>query len=101
MSVQMEASGTCRVAVGEPVVVRLPENPGTGYQWTVTSAEGLEVGSDEYEAPDSAAPGAGGHRVITVAASRAGTAHLHVERRRVWEPAAVETCDIEVVVDGP
>jgi len=98
MTVLIEAAGRYEAAVGETVVLRLAENPGTGYRWEVTAADGLELVADAFEPPASAAPGAEGHRSFTVFADRPGTAHLHVERRRAWEPAAVETCEVEVQV---
>ena len=36
--------------------------------------------------------------MITVRATAAGEHHLHVQRRRAWEPAAAET--VEVVVNA-
>jgi len=36
---------TVAVTAGSVLTVRLPENPGTGYRWTMDTAAGLEAGS--------------------------------------------------------
>jgi inhibitor of cysteine peptidase len=56
------------VAPGQQVVVRLAENPTTGYRWEPPA--GIEVVSDEFLPAGSTAMGAGGERVFTLAASR-------------------------------
>ena len=49
------------IPVGERVLVRLSENPTTGYTWNATASKGLAVISDIYTAPDSALMGAAGY----------------------------------------
>ncbi|KQX64377.1 hypothetical protein ASD06_09325 [Angustibacter sp. Root456] len=81
------------------MVISLEETPTTGYQWEVADApQGVEVDDTRFEPPKSQAPGAAGRRVITVRATAVGEHHLHVQRRRAWEPAAAET--LEVVVNA-
>lgn len=46
MTVLRESAGRCQADVGEPVVLRLGENPGTGYRWEVTASDGLELVGD-------------------------------------------------------
>ncbi len=62
-------------AVGDSLVIALPENGTTGYQWTVSaSGDAVVVDTDEFRPPESAAPGAAGHRLVTLRATRAGNA---------------------------
>jgi predicted secreted protein len=99
MSIQVQAPGACDADVGEPVIINLDETPTTGYQWEVVDAPaGVTVEETRFEPPTSQAPGAAGRRTITVRATAPGQHHLHVQRRRAWEPAAAET--VEVVVNA-
>lgn len=75
------------VAAGQHVVVRLPENPTTGYRWT--SPAGVEVVADEYRSPGSTAVGAAGERVFTLGAVST-TGELRFELKRPWGGGAPE-----------
>jgi predicted secreted protein len=101
MSAEIHGAGTARASVGEHVVVRLDEVGTTGYQWQPAAVpDGLELVSSEFQPPTSAAPGAGGQRIITLRATKSGEHHLTVERRRAWEPAAAETAEVVVTVSA-
>lgn len=86
-------------SVGDVLVLALPENGATGYQWHV-EPHGAEVvvESDELAPPDSAAPGASGQRVITLRAARAGTARVDVRLQRAWESTAAEQRELLITV---
>ena len=58
---EADAGRAVEVAPGTAVRLRLPENPTTGYRWVMTMmpASCLEIGSDSFERPADAAPGAG------------------------------------------
>jgi inhibitor of cysteine peptidase len=71
--------------VGQTVSLALPETPGTGYRWRLTSA--LKVVSDEFH-PSDTAPGAGGERVFVVEVSDPGRHELRAELARPWETTA-------------
>jgi predicted secreted protein len=62
--------------VGETVSLALPETPGTGYRWHLTSP--LEVASDEFH-PSDTTSGAAGERVFVVEVSQAGRHELRAE----------------------
>ena len=70
--------------VGDTVSLALPETPGTGYRWRLTSP--LTVVSDEFQ-PSGATPGAGGERVFVVEVGSAGRHELLAELVRPWESA--------------
>lgn len=99
MAVQVHGPGSCEAAVGEQVEVVLDETPTTGYQWEVVGEhEGLTVESSTFEPPSSQAPGAHGRRVVTLRAAEPGAHRLALQRRRAWEPAAAESCEVVVNV---
>ena len=77
-----DTDGDRVVAVGEDIVVALPESPGSGYRWFPD--EGTSPLSDHYEAPS---PGVGGtgRREFRFRAEHPGTLGLRLVRRRAWE----------------
>jgi inhibitor of cysteine peptidase len=82
------------VARNEDVVVRLAENPTTGYRWEVTqSGVGeLRLVDDQFIAgTGGTTPGAGGHRVLRFTAQRPGNIELAAVKRRSWEPVEAST----------
>jgi inhibitor of cysteine peptidase len=90
-----DASSTRTVRVGEELVLRLSENPTTGYAWEIaqTGPGVLRIVSNEYEPGGSrgaaAMPGGGGHRVVRLVAERAGTVRLTAVQRRPWDAPGV------------
>ena len=72
------------VAVGDVVIVRLPENPTTGYRWSVERSAGLAPAGDEFSATSSAV-GGGGERTLRFAARSPGTFRIEASLRREWE----------------
>jgi inhibitor of cysteine peptidase len=78
------AGDTIRIATGGTVVVRLPENPSTGYRWQFEAAVGLTVSGESFS-PDSSAPGAAGERVLRLVGSTPGSFVFTAALRRPWE----------------
>jgi predicted secreted protein len=75
-----------RVSAGDEVVVRLIENPGTGYRWDIEQLpHGVEVVSSELEPTGGGTPGAGGHRVITLRTTEPVDAQVRFLLARSWE----------------
>jgi len=74
------------LAVGEAIEISLPENPGTGYRWSVRSGGdpilGLE--SERFERQGSM-PGRGGVHHWTFTALAAGSATIVLIYTRPWE----------------
>lgn len=83
--------GTTRVmSLGDELVVRLPENPSTGFRWQlVVSGDGeLTIVDDHFEpGGNRLPPGSAGTRVVRYRSTRTGTVQLQAENRRVWEPS--------------
>lgn len=47
------SGGIVTIPVGDRVLVRLSEIPGTGFAWNATASKGLRIVSDTYGVPDS------------------------------------------------
>lgn len=74
-------------APGDALVVRLNENPTTGYRWSLDALEGdvVTLGADEFERSEGAGVGGGGKRILTFSALRPGSADIGLTLRRRWE----------------
>lgn len=98
------ADTAVRLPVGANLVVRLTENPTTGYRWQIAlvNADSAEIVSDDYQ-PDSARKGSGGQRSLTIRALRPGVTGITLNLRRKWEsspPAKSTRILLEVVPVG-
>lgn len=84
--VNEQQSGTAvDVPAGEVLAVRLQENAGTGFRWSVERADGLAV-DDNVARGD--APGAAGLREFRFSAPAPGSHHLQLRHWRDWEGEA-------------
>lgn len=72
---------------GTMIIVELPENPTTGFRWSLRSKVEpvLTPKSDTFERPTESRPGAGGSRRIEFTASAQGTASILLWNWREWE----------------
>jgi inhibitor of cysteine peptidase len=87
--------------LGDGLVLRLHENPTTGFRWVKElSGDGALQPTDDRFEPGGVAPrpGAAGHRIFQFVASRAGTVHIALARKRAWESASAENAHLTVVV---
>ena len=76
------------VRVGDDVMVTLPENPSTGFRWTLSTSgdDVLALESDAYSA-SGVTPGKPGTRAFQLRAAAPGTVEIQLRRRRRWETA--------------
>jgi inhibitor of cysteine peptidase len=74
------------VRVGDRIVLRLPENPTTGYRWSGEIPSFLRLVRDANE--HDSAPGAGGIRALELQAERPGHSEITLSNMRSWEGAA-------------
>jgi predicted secreted protein len=78
-------------AVGDRIVLRLPENGGTGYQWSLRElGRNLEVESNYVQLPPGARPGAAGERIVTLRARSPGHATVVLQLQRPWETTSID-----------
>jgi inhibitor of cysteine peptidase len=84
-----ETSASRTLMRDEEVVVRLSENPTTGYRWQLTQSGTGELGlvDDRFVGgAEGAAPGAAGVRLIRFIARRPGAVKVEAVLRRAWDP---------------
>lgn len=98
--IEVREQGTRVTATpGDRIVIRIPENATTGYQWQVEHvADPLELESSEMTPPAEAAPGAGGERRVVLRARRPGQARVALKLQRTWERKPTERFEFDVTV---
>ncbi len=86
------------VQVGQAIVVRLPENPTTGFEWAVRGMDSatLSLQSTSYSPESAESAGRGGVRTFEIKARAPGRAPLLLELRRPWEPDAEAASSFEL-----
>jgi len=99
---ESDDGGSVALGIGDTLVVRLPENPTTGFRWQVPkSSDGvLNLESTHFDAPEPSRRGAGGERGWTYKATRSGAMTLQMKLLREWqqEDASAKSFTIEVLV---
>jgi inhibitor of cysteine peptidase len=95
---------TIEVPVGESIAIRLPENPTTGYRWTVDSITPRILTADEGRfAPEvDVGVGGGGYREIQVRVTHEGAAEIRLKLGQPWEGenAVADRFEVRFVVRG-
>ena len=83
---EAEVTSPLTVSPGDEIVVRLPENPSTGFRWHVETVPPgmLDAENDEF-AVSAMAPGAAGTRVLSFRARSPGSAQIGLKLFRAWE----------------
>jgi inhibitor of cysteine peptidase len=92
--------GRVHVKVGDEVLVRLPENPSTGYRWELDPPQGsLELADDAYVRSRDGAVGSGGERHFTLRAKRIGQAEIQLRLARSWEQHAIKQGSVAITIE--
>ena len=97
---EADSGQTVTMAVGDALQIMLPENPTTGYVWSVvTNDEAVLASSGEpsYKV-DSDAIGAGGVKTLMFRAAAPGTSVLRMVNARVQETAVEPSRVFELTV---
>ena len=77
---------TVDVHVGDTVVLRLPENPTTGYRWSFDDLDTAAVSVQEGEhVHSSEAVGSGGEMTWRLTPASAGTTQIRLKLWRQWQ----------------
>ena len=84
---QADKGKSITVQQGDVVLIRLPENPTTGYRWAVEEIDEdiLNLEDSGFALPSDVGIGGGGERTLRFIAKSTGTTHLELELRREWE----------------
>jgi inhibitor of cysteine peptidase len=89
--VRQENSGsTVSAQVGDSLIVELPENPTTGFQWAPAEFDHSFVApqTDEFIMGSNTGVGAGGVRVFRFLVRRPGSGRLQLRLARAWAAGA-------------
>jgi len=71
---------------GDEIVIRLAENPTTGYRWQLANVDGpIEPAGDSFELAPNPQIGSGGVREFRFRAVGPGAAHLELKHLQAWE----------------
>jgi inhibitor of cysteine peptidase len=84
---QVDAGKSISVRPGDTIIVRLPENPTTGYEWTVDTADDEIVGprGSDFILSPTVAMGSGGTRAFTFGTKEPGMGRIRLKYWRAWE----------------
>lgn len=84
---EADSGSSVTAAVGDTVIIRLSENPSTGYAWDASSSDGLQQLESSLVVP-SASPavvGAAGTREIRYEVRQSGRQTVEATYARSWE----------------
>jgi inhibitor of cysteine peptidase len=95
---QTQSGKRVNAAPADVIVIRLAEQPTTGYRWQVENAVGLVQTGDDFTV-SSNAPGTGGERTFRFAIQQSGTAQIALSLRRPWEAGTAPAAHFEVTVE--
>jgi inhibitor of cysteine peptidase len=78
-----------KLSKGSTLTIRLPENPTTGYQWTLANGDTtthalLSLARKTFDTPAGGGAGAGGERSLVFVAQAVGDAHLKLVLKQPW-----------------
>lgn len=85
---QQDSGGTVQAAAGDTIDLTLPENPSTGYSWTLEVSDGLSIVDDAYaEGEDSGGMvGVPGTHTWAIEVTGAGEQTIKGEYRQAQNP---------------
>lgn len=99
--IEVTENGTvASVKPGDEIVLRLPENATTGYQWLVDSIAGPIDVVSSLVSTTPGPPGAAGERVVRLRAAAPGAAAARLALSRAWETEPVERFEVRVDVQA-
>lgn len=95
-----DSGKTLTLQPGQTLMLRLNENPTTGYRWSIASFDSqvLQLIDDRFDLPNTTGIGGGGQRIFTFRANQPGDATLHLSNRQAWEPEAAGQESFQVTV---
>lgn len=87
MLTQADNGKSVTMGLGEKIVLRLNENPTTGFQWALEQGndEIVELVESDYIQAPSPGVGAGGQHIWTFKAKKSGSARIALKLWRAWE----------------
>lgn len=99
IDINEQANGkTIDLAQGQALVIRLPENPTTGYRWAVGKSDKMKLEDDQY-IPNNTGIGAGGIRLLRWSALASGRSQITLTQKRSWENEGNTIGHFTLIVD--
>jgi inhibitor of cysteine peptidase len=104
MITEADNGKTINVKQGNTFILKLNENPSTGYSWQLSLSSGLKLLSEKYYPSKSSGPngilivGAGGYHLWVIEATNKGSQQVEATYKRSWEQAAGKTFKLNVEV---
>lgn len=97
---ERETNQSFDLHVGSPVVIRLPENPTTGYRWNIDQLDDsiVSVEGSEFSQNPGSGVGGGGLRTIRLRPTGVGITRLALKNKRPWEADASAVGQFEVTL---
>ncbi len=103
---EADNGNTIHIKEGQTFIIKLNENPSTGYSWELSLSKGLGLLSDKYNSPESSKKGgkfvigAAGYHSWEIKAVAKGSQQVNGIYKRSWEPETDEekTFKLNVVV---
>jgi len=94
-------NATIPVHQGDQITLKLPENPTTGYQWNLTTTQGLNQTGSLYAPADrtGALVGSGGTHIWEIAVTGTGVQKISGIYKRSWEPVSGNETTFGVVLN--
>lgn len=93
---------TVGLQLDDEVVLRLPENPTTGYRWELEPDAPVEIVGDTFELADEPLLGSGGTRLLRLRAAKTGPGRLRLKHWQPWEGenSITQTLQVNLEVAG-
>lgn len=97
---QTDREKTFQVSQDDVVLIRLEENPTTGYRWEVDAVDDrvVELQNSNYSMATESGVGGGGVRTFTFKAKSPGTGSIRLKLRRAWESEDAATNHFAVTI---
>lgn len=100
--VQTDQGKIFEASQGDLILIRLAENPSTGYRWGVDVVDNQTVvlQTSDYLATEELRAGSGGTRTFTFKAQSPGTVSIRLTLKRKWESedATIDRFEVTIVV---
>jgi predicted secreted protein len=98
---ELDSNSQVDLRVGDTLVIRLPENPGTGYRWNIANIDDplVRIDDSEFTQTPGSGIGGGGFRIFTLSAQGPGVAWLSLKKRRPWEGDAPPIGQFDVTLN--
>lgn len=97
---QTDHRRSIEASAGDEILIRLPENPTTGYRWHIERAEGaIELEGDSFDLDPDPQIGSGGMREFRFRVSSASRGRIALKHWQEWEgdPSVTDRYEIDVL----